>query len=73
MNCDFKKWTRFYRLEITHDLFGWVVVKHYGRKGTPKGRIQSLPFSTYHEAYDYYQAEIRRRLKRNYFQVSATP
>ena len=40
----FIKLTRYYDLILTRDLFGWVVVKAYGRRGTQLGRMNTLPF-----------------------------
>ena len=65
----FIKLTRYYDLILTRDLFGWVVVKAYGRRGTQLGRMNTLPFDSKALAEVYFDKECARRLKRGYVRV----
>lgn len=67
----FEKLTRYYTLSVQQDLFGWVVVKSFGRTGTALGNIQTLPFEDELAARLYFSQECKRRLSRGYHLVKA--
>lgn len=59
----FTKNTRYYALEYTTDLFGIVVIKHYGRIGTNLGQSRTLAFDDQDSALDFLKQELTRREK----------
>ncbi|EMQ2878805.1 WGR domain-containing protein [Vibrio navarrensis] len=62
----FIKGTRYYELRLKRDLFGWVVLKCYGRINTRLGQIRTVPFETEQAALAYIEQACAQRLKRGY-------
>ena len=67
----FERETRYYELRLQQDLFGWVVVKAWGRKSTRLGQMRTTPCSSYSEAASAWDAGIRRRHRKGYVMIEA--
>jgi predicted DNA-binding WGR domain protein len=58
--------SRFYRLDVQPDLFGfWLLVREWGRIGRP-GRTRVVSFATIDEAHDALQRQRRAKERRGY-------
>lgn len=62
----FERETRYYELRLQRDLFGWVVVKAWGRKSTRLGQARCTSCSDYNEAVRVWDTETRRRQRKGY-------
>ena len=62
----FERETRYYELRLQQDLFGWVVVKAWGRKESRLGQVRSVPCDSYSEALQEWRAGLRARQRRGY-------
>jgi predicted DNA-binding WGR domain protein len=62
----FERETRYYELRLQQDLFGWVVVKTWGRKSSRLGQIRTTPCSSFLEASRLWDAGVRARERRGY-------
>ena len=62
----FERETRYYELRLQQDLFGWVVVKAWGRKSTRLGQARTTPCSDFQEVVRVWDAGIRQRQRRGY-------
>lgn len=67
----FERETRYYELRLQQDLFGWVVVKAWGRKSTQLGQMRTTPCSSFSEAASVWDAGIRRRRRKGYVMSEA--
>ncbi len=69
--CLYSVWlkgTRYYRVELSRDLFGnWIVKRSWGRNRTyGAGKSNSTVCNDYQQAVSVYQREQARRVKRGY-------
>jgi len=62
----FEHETRYYELRLQQDLFGWVVVKTWGRKSSRLGQVRTTPCSSFLEATRLWDAGVRARERRGY-------
>jgi predicted DNA-binding WGR domain protein len=62
----FERETRYYELRLQQDLFGWVVVKTWGRKSSRLGQMRTTPCSGFLEASRLWDAGVRARERRGY-------
>jgi predicted DNA-binding WGR domain protein len=62
----FERETRYYELRLQRDLFGWIVLKAWGRKSTRLGQARTTPCSDFQEAVRVWDAGIRQRQRRGY-------
>ena len=62
----FERETRYYELRLQQDLFGWVVVKVWGRKSSRLGQIRTTPCGSFLEASRLWDAGVRARERRGY-------
>ena len=69
----FERETRYYELRLQQDLFGWVVVKSWGRKESWLGQMRSVPCDGYPEALQKWRAGLRARQRRGYVEYHESP
>ena len=62
----FERDTRYYELRLQQDLFGWVVVKVWGRKSSRLGQMRTTPCSSFLEASRLWDAGVRTRQRKGY-------
>ncbi len=62
----FERETRYYELRLQQDLFGWVIVKVWGRKSSRLGQMRITPCSSFAEACRLWDAGVRARERRGY-------
>ena len=65
----FERETRYYELRLQQDLFGWVIVKVWGRKESRLGQMRTTPCSSFLEASRLWDAGVRARERRGYAPV----
>ena len=65
----FERETRYYELRLQQDLFGWVVVKIWGRTSSRLGQMRTTPCSSFAEASRAWDAGVRARQRRGYVPV----
>lgn len=63
--------SRYYEIRVQPDLFGLVVIRVWGRRGSPMGRMVTTPCQDSAEAESLYMRCVRQRLRRNYRQTPA--
>ena len=68
----FERETRYYELRLQRDLFGWVVVKIWGRKSSRLGQMRTTPCSSFIEASRLWDAGVRARERRGYVPTTET-
>jgi len=65
---------RYYEAHLTHDLFGWVILRSWGRKGTRRGRTMRVRPESYEKGMEMLEAVKKRRKSRGYELVTqSTP
>jgi hypothetical protein len=57
---------RYYEVLLTEDLFGWVLLKSWGRKGTSRGRTMRVRPESYERGRGMFEAVKKRRKYRGY-------
>ena len=62
----FERDTRYYEIRLQQDLFGWVVVKVWGRISSRLGQMRTTPCSSFVEASRLWDAGVRARERRGY-------
>lgn len=63
----FEKGTRYYTVILDKDLFDdWVISIANGRIGTKLGRVRTIAFPSFEDAYGQFQVAIKNRTKRGY-------
>ena len=58
--------TRYYEALLQRDLFGWVVIKVWGRIGSAVGQVRTIPVADYTAGEGLVAAISKRRLARRY-------
>ncbi len=64
-----KRWerdTRYYEAHLKQDLFGWVVVRNWGRRNAAQGQIRTTPVDSYGEGLKKLNEIHRKRAQREY-------
>ncbi len=62
----FERETRYYELRLQQDLFGWVVVKVWGRISSRLGQMRTMPCSSFLEASRLWDAGVRALQRKRY-------
>lgn len=62
----FEREIRYYELRLQRDLFGWIVLKAWGRKSTRLGQVRTTPCIDFQEAVRVWDAGIRQCQRRGY-------
>ncbi|GAD89938.1 hypothetical protein VHA01S_030_00130 [Vibrio halioticoli NBRC 102217] len=62
----YRKDTRYYALSLERDMFNWCVCKSYGGTYGRAEHRRKKPFDDFSSAFDYFESEHERRLKRGY-------
>ena len=57
---------RYYEACLQQDLFGWVLLKFWGRKGTIRGRTMRVRPDSYDKGMEMFEAVKKRRKYRGY-------
>ena len=63
--------SKYYEIRVQPDLFGLVVIRIWGRRGSPMGRMVTTPCKDGDEAESLYNRCIKQRLRRKYRQMPA--
>jgi len=65
-----EKETRYYEIHLQKDLWGsWVLIRIWGRRGSPMGQIRRVPCASYAEAVKQLAAVQIQRQRRGYESV----
>jgi predicted DNA-binding WGR domain protein len=70
MNYRWEKNHRYYEAQLTQDLFGWVILRSWGRKGTRNGRSMTVRPESYDKGMEMLEAVKKRRRSRGYEMVT---
>ena len=57
---------RFYEALIDRDLFGWELIRIWGRKGTPRGRVTREPIESFSKGFESVRDIHKKRKSRGY-------
>jgi predicted DNA-binding WGR domain protein len=57
---------RYYEACLEQDLFGWIVLRSWGRKGTRSGRSMEVRPESYDKGLEMLEAVRKRRKSRGY-------
>jgi len=60
---------RYYEARVGRDLFGWVVTRVWGRKGTALGRVTHRPCNNFEDGKCQVTLINRQRQRRGYLMV----
>lgn len=61
---------RYYEARLQRDLFGWVIVRIWGRVGSRLGQVRTVPVDNYREGEAVVAEIARRRAARRYCLVA---
>lgn len=60
---------RYYEIRVQPDLFGMVVIRAWGRRGSRLGRMITTPCVSDEHAENIYNRCVRQRMRRKYHQT----
>ena len=66
MNYRWEKDYRYYEAHLEHDLYGWVIIRTWGRKQTRIGRNMKVRVDSYREGLKELEQIKKRRRSRGY-------
>lgn len=61
---------RYYEAILQRDLFGWVVIRIWGRVGSRLGQVRTTPLAGYREGLRLLDEISRRRAARRYYVIA---
>jgi predicted DNA-binding WGR domain protein len=65
-NYRWEKDYRYYEAHLEHDLYGWIIIRTWGRKQTRIGRGMKVRVDSYQEGLEKLEQLKKRRRSRGY-------
>ena len=66
LNYRWEKDYRYYEAHLEHDLYGWIIIRTWGRKQTRIGRDMKVRVNSYQEGLEKLEQVKKRRRSRGY-------
>ncbi len=66
MNYRWEKNYRYYEAHLEHDLYGWIIIRTWGRKQTRIGRGMKVRVDSYQEGLEKLEQVKKHRRSRGY-------